>query len=86
MIINNLDVVKQYPIVGYAMEAYGRVRGPMSSGSFPVGVGLMRVIPIQSAIDGETRRASYEEISTYLEENDIFTVSPCSCRTSYNFV
>ena len=81
MIINNLDVVKQYPIVGYAMEAYGRVRGPMSSGSFPVGVGLMRVIPIQSAIDGETRRASYEEISTYLEENDIFTVSPCSCRT-----
>lgn len=81
MIINNLDVVKQFPIVGYAMEAYGRVRGPMSSGSFPVGVGLMRVIPIQSAIDGETRRASYEEISTYLEENDIFTVSPCSCRT-----
>ncbi len=81
MIVNNLDVVKQYPIVGYAMEAYGRVRGPMSSGSFPVGVGLMRVIPIQSAIDGESRKASYEEISTYLEENDIFTVSPCSCRT-----
>ena len=81
MIVNNLDLVKQYPIVGYAMEAYGRVRGPMSSGSFPVGVGLMRVIPIQSAIDGETRRASYEEISTYLEENDLFTVSPCSCRT-----
>ena len=81
MIVNNLDLVKQYPIVGYAMEAYGRVRGPMSSGSFPVGVGLMRVIPIQSAIDGESHRASYEEISTYLEENDIFTVSPCSCRT-----
>ncbi len=81
MIINNLDVVKQYPIVGYAMEAYGRVRGPMSSGSFPVGVGLMRVIPIESAINGETRKVSYEEISTYLEENDIFTVSPCSCRT-----
>lgn len=81
MIVNNLDTVKKYPIVGYAMEAYGRVRGPMSSGSFPVGVGLMRVIPIQSAIDGESRKASYEEISTYLEENDIFTVSPCSCRT-----
>lgn len=81
MIVNNLDNVKKYPIVGYAMEAYGRVRGPMSSGSFPVGVGLMRVIPIESAIDGETRRASYEEISTYLNENSIFSVSPCSCRT-----
>ena len=81
MIVNNLDNIKKFPIVGYAMEAYGRVRGPMSSGSFPVGVGLMRVIPIQSAIDGESRKASYEEISTYLEENTIFTVSPCSCRT-----
>lgn len=81
MIVNNLDTVKKYPIVGYAMEAYGRVRGPMSSGAFPVGVGLMRVIPIQSAIDGESRKASYEEISTYLEENTVFSVSPCSCRT-----
>ena len=81
MIVNNLDNIEKYPIVGYAMEAYGRVRGPMSSGSFPVGVGLMRVIPIESAIDGESRKADYEEISKYLNENDIFTVSPCSCRT-----
>ena len=81
MIVNNLDNVEKYPIVAYAMEAYGRVRGPMSAGSFPVGVGLMRVIPIESAIDGETRKASYEEISSYLEENTIFSVSPCSCRT-----
>lgn len=81
MIVNNLDNVKKYPVVSYAMEAYGRVRGPMSSGSFPVGVGLMRVIPIESAIDGESHKAGYEEISTYLEENTIFSVSPCSCRT-----
>ncbi len=81
MIVNNLDNIKKYPIVGYAMEAYGRVRGPMSSGSFPIGVGLMRVIPIESAIDGESRKADYEEISKYLNENSIFSVSPCSCRT-----
>ncbi len=81
MIVNNLENVKKYPVVAYAMEAYGRVRGPMSSGSFPVGVGLMRVIPIESAIDAESRKASYEEISTYLNENTIFSVSPCSCRT-----
>ncbi len=81
MIVNNLDNIKKYPIVGYAMEAYGRVRGPMSSGSFPVGVGLMRVIPIESAIDANSHKADYEEISKYLEENTIFSVSPCSCRT-----
>ena len=81
MIVNNMDNIKKYPVVAYAMEAYGRVRGPMSSGSFPIGVGLMRVIPIESAIDGESRKAGYEEISRYLNENDIFSVSNCSCRT-----
>lgn len=81
MIVNNSENCKKYPIIGYAMEAYGRVRGPKSSGAFPPGVGLMRVIPIETAIEGNTRRASYEEVSKYLNENDIFTVTDCSCRT-----
>lgn len=81
MIVNNLDVVEKYPVVAYAMEAYGRVRGPMSAGMFPPGIGLMRVIPIETAIEGDSRRASYEEVSKYLNDNTIFSCSPCSCRT-----
>lgn len=81
MIVNSKENCEKYPIIGYAMEAYGRVRGPKSSGAFPPGVGLMRVIPIETAIEGNTRRASYEEVSKYLNENDIFTVTDCSCRT-----
>ncbi|MDR1271954.1 MAG: FAD-dependent oxidoreductase [Clostridiales Family XIII bacterium] len=81
MIVNNLENVKKWPVVAYAMEGYGRVRGPQSSGMFPPGIGLMRVIPIESAIDGENRRASYEEVSRYLNENTVFSCSPCSCRT-----
>jgi len=81
MIVNNLDNCERYPIIGYAMEAYGRVRGPKSSGVFPVGVGLMRVIPIERSIEGNSRRASYEEVSKYLNESDLFTVTACSCRT-----
>ena len=42
----------------------------------------MCVIPIEQYIKGETRRASYEEVSKYLNENTIFSVSDCSCRTS----
>lgn len=42
----------------------------------------MRVIPIEHAISGETRRASYEEVSKYLNENEIFSVADCSCRTA----
>lgn len=82
MMVNNKENVNKYPQIAEAFEAYGRVRGPKSTGAFPVGVGLMRVIPIEQAIDGETRRASYEEVSKYLNENDIFTVSDCSCRTA----
>lgn len=82
MMVNNKEQVKKYPQIAEAFEAYGRVRGPKTAGSFPVGVGLMRVIPIEHAIEGETRRASYEEVSKYLNDNDIFTVSDCSCRTA----
>ncbi|HWR19624.1 MAG TPA: FAD-dependent oxidoreductase [Clostridia bacterium] len=81
IIVNSLENVEKYPIVAYAMEAYGRVRGPFSAGMFPPGIGLMRVIPIESSIDGSSRRADYEEISKYLNENTVFSCSPCSCRT-----
>lgn len=82
MMVNHKENVKKYPQIAEAFEAYGRVRGPRTTGAFPVGVGLMRVIPIEKAIDGETRRASYEEVSQYLNENNIFSVSDCSCRTA----
>lgn len=82
MMVNNKENVAKYPQIAEAFEAYGRVRGPKTTGNFPVGVGLMRVIPIEKAIEGETRRASYEEVSKYLNENHIFTVSDCSCRTA----
>lgn len=82
MMVNNNENVAKYPQIAEAFEAYGRVRGPKTTGAFPVGVGLMRVIPIEEAIDGETRSASYEEVSKYLNDNNVFTVSDCSCRTA----
>jgi NAD-dependent dihydropyrimidine dehydrogenase PreA subunit len=82
MMTNNKENVKKYPQIAESFEAYGRVRGQASRGNFPVGVGLMRVIPIESAIDGNSRKASYEEVSKYLNENTIFSVSDCSCRTA----
>ena len=81
MMSNNLENVRKYPQIAEAFEAYGRVRGSQTVGNFPVATGLMRVIPIETAIDGESRRASYEEISKYLNENSVFSVSDCACRT-----
>jgi NADPH-dependent glutamate synthase beta subunit-like oxidoreductase len=82
MIVNNKENVKKYPQIAKAFDEYGKVKGPLAAGIFPVGTGPMRVIPIEQSIKGETRRASYEEVSSYLNENTIFSVSDCSCRTS----
>jgi ferredoxin len=82
MMANNLENVRKFPQIAESFEAYGRVRGPQTAGNFPVGKGLMRVIPIEKSIEGETRRASYEEISKYLNDATLFSVSDCSCRTA----
>jgi NADPH-dependent glutamate synthase beta subunit-like oxidoreductase len=84
MIVNHPDKksVKNFAQAAEAFEAYGRKKAPLTAGIFSVGTGPMRVIPIETAIEGETRRASYEEISKYLNDNTVFSVSDCSCRTS----
>ena len=82
MMVNNKANVEKYPQIAEAFEAYGRIRGPKTAGNFPVGKGLMRVIPIEKSIEAETRKASYEEVSKYLNDNEIFSVSDCACRTA----
>lgn len=82
MMVNNKENVRKYPQIAKAFDEYGKVKGPKAAGVFPVGTGPMRVIPIEQSIKGETRKASYEEVSKYLNENTIFSVSDCSCRTS----
>ncbi|SHH44262.1 FAD-dependent oxidoreductase [Clostridium grantii] len=80
MVVNKENVEK-YPEIAECFEEYSRIKGGMFAGKIPVGLGLMRVIPIETAIDGESRKASYEEVSKYLKENDIFSVSDCACRS-----
>ncbi len=76
------ESIKNYQQSAESFEAYGRKKALITAGIFPVGTGAMRVIPIETAIQGETKRASYEEVSKYLNENTVFSVSDCSCRTS----
>lgn len=82
MIVNNKELVAKYPQIGEAFYYYGRKRGPAAAGIMPIGGGPMRVIPIERAIDGNSKHASFEEISEHLNGSDIFSVSDCSCRTS----
>ncbi len=82
MVVNNKQLIEKYPELGEAFDDFGKKRGPMAAGNVPVGSGPMRVIPIESAIDGDTKSASYEEVSSYLDANNVFSISDCACRTS----
>jgi len=82
MVVNNRENVKKYPQIAKAFDDYGTLRNPVAAGNFPVGKVGMRVIPIQSAVDGNTRTASSEEVDRYIENSRLISVSDCSCRTS----
>ena len=82
MINNNKELVKKFPEVAEAFYYFGSKKGPMAAGIMPIGGGPMRVLPIERSIDGNSRKATYEELSKHLNEAEVFSVSDCSCRTS----
>lgn len=84
--VANRKNVEKHPVIGESFEEYTRKMGKLMAGNLPVGLGVMRVIPIESAIEGDTRRASYEEISYLLNKHDLFSVADCSCRTSMRII
>ncbi len=82
MMVSNKENVEKYPQIGKAFEEYTRTRISSIAPNLPMGTGMMRVIPIESAIDGNTKAVSYEQISYYLNKYDTFCVSDCTCRRS----
>ena len=84
-ILSNREQCDRYPDLGYCFEEYTRrrielVAPTLSSGK--LGMMFMRVMPVMSAIENNTRTASYDEISTLIENATAISVGPCSCRRS----
>ncbi|MEG2394540.1 MAG: pyridine nucleotide-disulfide oxidoreductase, partial [Ruthenibacterium sp.] len=82
MMVNNSAQVEKYPQIAKAFEEYTRVRIASMAPMLPLGSAMMRVIPIEQAIAGDTKAVPYEQLSHYLERYDVFSVSDCSCRRS----
>jgi NADPH-dependent glutamate synthase beta subunit-like oxidoreductase len=80
--VANKENVTKYPVIAECFEEYTRKLGGLMAGNMPVGLGVMRVIPVQSAIEGDTRKASYEEIADLINKHECFSVADCACRTS----
>ncbi|PKM71624.1 MAG: pyridine nucleotide-disulfide oxidoreductase [Firmicutes bacterium HGW-Firmicutes-16] len=80
--VENKELCEKFPAIPRAFEEYARLRGSMLAPMMPVGKGPMRVIPIQSAIDGDSRKIGFEEVSVILNKAKRFAVGDCTCRRS----
>jgi NADPH-dependent glutamate synthase beta subunit-like oxidoreductase/NAD-dependent dihydropyrimidine dehydrogenase PreA subunit len=80
--VDNIKLVEQYPIIAQSFAEYTIKRIMPLAGNIPVGHGVMRVIPIESSIEGNADTSEDEKISHYVEQADDISVAPCSCRVS----
>ena len=82
MLVNNKELLAAHPEVGRAFEEYTRIRMATMAPMMPNGYGLMRVVPVESAIKDIPGVNDFDKLSYYINKYDIFSVSPCSCRAS----
>ena len=81
-ILSNREQCNAHPELGACFEEYTRIRVGMLAPVLGNGVNFMRVMPVMSAIENDTHKASYDEISTLIEKAWAISVGPCSCRRS----
>ena len=81
-ILSNREQCDKYPVLGECFEEYTRRRVSLLAPFMDVGMNMMRVIPVQKAIENNTKKASYDEVKNLVEEAWAISVGPCSCRRS----
>ncbi len=79
-ILTNREQCDKYPDLGRCFEEYTRRRVGVLAPVMAPGMSFMRVMPVMSAIENNSRTASYDEISTLIDKAEIISVGPCSCR------
>lgn len=82
MMVGNEAQLKAHPEIGKGFEEYTRLRMGTMSPMLPTSSGLMRVVPVESAISSDTKAVPYEKLSYYLDKYDKFSVANCSCRSA----
>jgi len=81
MLVINEDLVYAHPEIAKGFEEYTLKHFESYLPNAPVGGGLMRVIPVEKAISGDTTVVKYDEVSYYIERNkDHLCVTGCQCR------
>jgi len=77
----NDKFVRAHPEIAYAFEQHATDSQTFHAMNTPMGAGVMRVIPVESAIPKDAEKIDKERCSYYIEKNvgHLCTV-PCQCR------
>ena len=81
-IMANREQCDKYPDIAKCFEEYTRRRAGILATNMGPGMGPMRVMPVEEAIQSESRAASYDELSYLIEKATAISVGACSCRRS----
>ena len=54
--------------------------GLMMYQNIPEGRGMLRAIPIGKTVEAESNILSHEQVKTYLDQSDYYSVADCACR------
>lgn len=87
LLVINKDLTEAHPEIARAFDEWTLKHFEEYMPNAPVAGGLMRAIPVEAAISGDTKAVKYEEVSYYIERNkDHLCVTGCQCRRSRRMV
>ena len=70
-----------HPEIAYAFHGHATTSQIEHAPNTPMGAGIMRVIPVESAIPADAEQIDNERCSKYIEANEgHMSVTPCQCR------
>ena len=77
----NEKFCRAHPEIAYAFEQHATDSQVEHAMNTPMGAGIMRVIPVESAIPAEAKQIDNEKVSMYIEKNEGHLCAlPCQCR------
>ena len=70
-----------HPEIAYAFHGHATASQVEHAPNTPMGAGIMRVIPIESAIPADAEHIDNERCNKYIEDNEgHMSITPCQCR------
>ena len=80
-LLSNKPFVEAHPEIAYAFHQHATTSQEEHAMNTPMGAGVMRVIPVESAIPADAQKIDNERCSKYIEDNEgHLNLAPCQCR------